>query len=115
MGISLTLCRVFAMGMLLTASTSISQAAVKYSVDKAHSTIMFRAKRMDTVYVYGRFNEFAGSFVADSETPSNSSIDIEIQAGSIQIFSMPRNSPPLLSKAHRLSKKGTEPSRLRAI
>ena len=55
-------------------------AADTYQVDSVHSYILFRIKHFDVGYSYGRFNEPAGSFRYDETTPSNNSIELQVNA-----------------------------------
>ena len=57
--------------------------AADYRIDPGHSTILFSAKRMGVVNVYGRFNEFSGSLSVDDANPANSSIELEIKSASV--------------------------------
>lgn len=58
-------------------------SAADYQVDRGHSTILFSATRMGVVNVYGRFNDFSGSLTVDEANPAASSLELEIQAASI--------------------------------
>jgi polyisoprenoid-binding protein YceI len=54
-----------------------------YAVDKVHSSVVFKIKHLNTAYVYGRFNEFSGTFKFDQDILSSSSISLEIKTDSI--------------------------------
>ena len=58
-------------------------AAEGYAIDPAHSFVMFRIKHLDIGYVYGRFNEFAGTVQLDEASPSTSSVNVEVKATSV--------------------------------
>ncbi len=58
-------------------------AAETYSVDTAHTYVMFRVKHLGVGYSYGRFNGPAGKFVFDEASPSNSSIEMQVKADDI--------------------------------
>jgi polyisoprenoid-binding protein YceI len=58
-------------------------SAETYDVDSVHSAVMFRAKRMGVVYVYGRFNEFAGTLEMTGEDVTTGKLALEVKAASI--------------------------------
>ena len=53
------------------------------SVDGTHSSIVFAILHLQTGYVYGRFNRFSGTVEYDADDPKNSSIDLRIEAESV--------------------------------
>jgi polyisoprenoid-binding protein YceI len=57
----------------------------KYVIDTegAHAFIQFRIKHLGYSWLYGRFNEFDGSFSYDTEDPDNSSIEVQINTASL--------------------------------
>ena len=57
--------------------------AETYDVDAVHSAVMFRAKRMGVVYVYGRFNEFSGTLELDGEGIASGKIELEVKTASV--------------------------------
>jgi polyisoprenoid-binding protein YceI len=58
-------------------------SAETYDVDSVHSAVMFRAKRMGVVYVYGRFNEFAGTLEMTGEDVTTGKLALEVKTASI--------------------------------
>lgn len=58
-------------------------AATEFQIDVAHSTVLFSARRMGVVNVYGRFNQLSGAFSVDEENVGNSSVNIEIRTESV--------------------------------
>src|SRR5690606_12310475 len=46
-------------------------------------SVIYRIKHMDVAYHYGRFNEFAGTFLLNADSPADSSVEITIQTASI--------------------------------
>ena len=54
-----------------------------YTVDAVHSSVIYRIKHMDVAYHYGRFNDFAGTFLLNADSPADSSVEITIQTASI--------------------------------
>ena len=79
-GLSLLLCA------SLTHSPSFAKDSVEhYAIDVrgAHAFVQFRIPHLGFSWLYGRFNEFDGSFTFDIEDPSNSTVNVEIQTASI--------------------------------
>jgi polyisoprenoid-binding protein YceI len=72
-----------AMISLFCAATTSAQAADTYKIDPAHASFVFRAKHLDTSYVYGRFDKVAGTFDADEANPDAIKFDITVQAASV--------------------------------
>lgn len=71
------------LAMLVGSMQSIQAQAVTYRIDPIHSFIIFRVKHLNTGFAYGRFNTFSGTFVVDERNPANSSIELEIDANSV--------------------------------
>lgn len=68
---------------MLTGSV-MSEAAVTYEIDPAHSTVIFKVKNREVSYVYGRFNTISGTIVTDTlRKPSKIEINAEVQAKSV--------------------------------
>jgi polyisoprenoid-binding protein YceI len=74
--------RLFVLAMLLVAGVAAAGAAT-YEVDAIHSTVIFRAKRMGVVYVYGRFGDLKGSIELPGEDLTQGSISLVIQTASV--------------------------------
>lgn len=66
-------------------------AADTYSVDKTHSSVIFRVKHLNVSYFYGRFNDISGTYSLDAESPENSAIDITVKADSLDTNSEDRD------------------------
>jgi polyisoprenoid-binding protein YceI len=64
---------------------SAAAAPEKYLIDTkgGHAAIMFRVKHLMYSYVYGRFNDFSGTFTYDPDDTSNSTIQLEIKTASV--------------------------------
>ncbi|MCS6922979.1 MAG: YceI family protein [Fimbriimonadales bacterium] len=62
---------------------SVQAQPVTYRIDPVHSFIIFRVKHLNTGFAYGRFNTFSGTIVVDEKNPANSSIQLEIDANSV--------------------------------
>lgn len=69
--------------MLVGSLQSVQAQAITYRVDPVHSFIIFRVKHLNTGFAYGRFNTFSGTIVVDERNPANSSIELEIDANSV--------------------------------
>lgn len=54
-----------------------------WQLDPAHTTIEFAVKHMMFTTVRGRFKELSGTIVVDEQNPDNSSVEVEIDATSI--------------------------------
>lgn len=59
-----------------------AEAAVTYTVDPVHSEVSFRIRHFVS-RVRGQFRDFSGTIVKDDENPAASSIELVIQAASI--------------------------------
>ena len=57
-------------------------ATTTYGIDKAHSEVAFQVRHLLTK-VRGRFSDFSGTIEYDEENPEHSSVNIDIQAASI--------------------------------
>ena len=66
-------------------------AADLYEVDHVHSSIVFRIKHLEIAYVYGRFNDFSGTFRIDDNNPANNTIEIQVKAKSIDTANAKRD------------------------
>lgn len=68
---------ILALALLLPAFAAAAPA--KYTIDPAHSFVIFRIKHMDTGHVYGRFNEPMGTITIDDADPGKSQFTLELQ------------------------------------
>jgi polyisoprenoid-binding protein YceI len=57
--------------------------AETYDIDAIHSAVMFRAKRLGVVYVYGRFNEFAGTIEMNGEDVASGRLSLDVKTASV--------------------------------
>lgn len=48
-----------------------------------HASINFRIKHLAYSWLYGRFNDFSGTFTYDEEDPKNSGVQVEIKTASV--------------------------------
>jgi len=60
-----------------------AMAADTFRTDPTHSTVVFRVKHLNISYCYGRFNKVAGTFRLDEANPTDSLVDIQVTASSI--------------------------------
>jgi polyisoprenoid-binding protein YceI len=67
----------------MTIVTAPSTLSGTYAIDTAHSRIGFVARHAMVTKVRGSFNEFEGAGYFDAENPTNSSLELTIQAASI--------------------------------
>jgi polyisoprenoid-binding protein YceI len=58
-------------------------AADRWNIDPAHTNIEFSVRHLMISTVKGRFADFAGAVVADESNLSNVSVDVTIQAASV--------------------------------
>jgi polyisoprenoid-binding protein YceI len=57
--------------------------AETYKVDPVHSSAVFRIQHANIGYVWGRFNDPAGTFTLDLADPPKSSFNIELQVANV--------------------------------
>lgn len=62
---------------------NLSQAAGAFTVDSVHSSVVFKAQRVNGAPFYGTFRKIEGSFTIDAANPSASVIDVTIPVESI--------------------------------
>lgn len=58
-------------------------AAIPYTIDVTHSSITFSVRHMVMAKVRGHFTKWEGAFTYDAQNPAASSIDVKIDAASI--------------------------------
>ena len=56
---------------------------MSYQIDNAHSQIQFTVRHMMISKVRGWFENFSGTVDLDEENPANTTVDIQIEAASI--------------------------------
>ena len=91
-----------------------------YSIDKAHSEVTFQVRHLLTK-VRGRFSEFEGTIEYDEANPERSSVNVTIQAASVDTSERDRDThlrsadffdvekfPALTFKSTRVTRKGSE-------
>jgi polyisoprenoid-binding protein YceI len=67
---------------MTTATATGTAIRTTYSIDKAHSEVTFQVRHLLTK-VRGRFSEFEGTIEYDEQQPEESSVDVSIQAASV--------------------------------
>lgn len=77
--------RLAAMCLALVTSLTLSApaSAAEYAVDSVHSSALFKVKHFDVAYFYGTFRDLEGTIVYDENDPSKSSIELVIDANSV--------------------------------
>jgi polyisoprenoid-binding protein YceI len=65
------------------AGTQTQTAVTTWSIDPAHSEVEFAVKHMMITTVKGRFTDVKGTIVAHESDPSESSVEVTIDAASI--------------------------------
>nr|WP_237440486.1 YceI family protein [Alcanivorax sp. DP30] len=70
---------------LLISSMAFAEPAGTYQFDKkgAHQFVMFKISHLGYSWLYGRFNDFNGSFTVDADNPENSTVEATIQTASV--------------------------------
>ena len=58
-------------------------ASETYKLDPVHTSVVFRIKHLGVSYVFGRFNGPTGTFIFNNSSPSNSSINMQVNAKNI--------------------------------
>jgi polyisoprenoid-binding protein YceI len=66
-------------------------AAAAWSIDAAHTDILFSAKHMMVTTVRGKFHDVEGTLLLDENDPTHSSGEIRIAAASLNTGSAPRD------------------------
>jgi polyisoprenoid-binding protein YceI len=66
----------------MTRTQIATKTAQAFAVDKAHSEVTFQVRHLLTK-VRGRFSDFVGTVRLDEEEPTNSSVSLTIDAGSV--------------------------------
>ena len=66
----------------MSIATVTTPATATYAIDRAHSEVAFQVRHLLS-RVRGRFSDFAGTIVYDEEHPPRSSVEVTIQAASV--------------------------------
>jgi len=91
-------CLLLSWGVILLAEDSKNQSegndqssTVKYIVDNVHSAVIFRVKHSGVSNFYGRFNKFSGYINYGGDNNNLNSIEIIIEAGSVDTANAKRD------------------------
>lgn len=60
-----------------------ARAADTFAVDPVHSSMLFRVKHLGVGHIYGRFNQYSGSFAFDPKNAADCKMEIEVKIESI--------------------------------
>ncbi|HMU66247.1 MAG TPA: YceI family protein [Cellvibrionaceae bacterium] len=73
------------LGTVLASASVLPAQAAEYVIDTkgAHAFIQFRVKHLGYSWLYGRFNDFSGSFTYDDAKPEASKIAVDIKVTSL--------------------------------
>jgi len=77
--------------LALTLLAGSVRAADTYTVDPVHSSLLFRVKHLDCGYIYGRFNQYSGSFAFDDKNPSECKLEMEVKIDSLDTANADRD------------------------
>lgn len=72
-----------ASAVVAAGTVGAAQSAAAFRVDVVHSTVLYSILHFGAAYNYGRFDKLSGSFVLDAANPSASSLEITVDAGSV--------------------------------
>jgi polyisoprenoid-binding protein YceI len=62
-----------------------------YKVDPVHSAVVFRIQHAGIGYIWGRFNDPAGTFTLDDADPTKSTFNVEVKAESVDTHNEKRD------------------------
>ncbi len=71
--------------LIILGLMSLPLSAAEYLIDKKgmHAFIQFKVSHLGYSWLYGRFNDFDGSFTYDSENPAAAQITVNINTASV--------------------------------
>jgi polyisoprenoid-binding protein YceI len=77
--------KIFVLAVLVVAAGAPvpAWAADTYKIDPVHSSVVFKIKHLDITYVYGRFNNAAGTLTIDEKNPANSAVAVTVNAADV--------------------------------
>jgi len=64
-------------------AASASAEAATFKIDNVHSGVVFKVKHLGVSHSIGRFNKISGDFTWDGTKPDSATINVTIDAGSI--------------------------------
>lgn len=80
---TLALAAAIALPTLLPGQTQAAPERYLIDTEGAHAFIQFRIKHLGYSWLYGRFNDFGGSFTYDPDDPGASQIQVDIKTASL--------------------------------
>jgi polyisoprenoid-binding protein YceI len=80
---ALTLAALIGGACLLPATAAAEVEAYVIDTEGAHAFVQFRIKHLGYSWLYGRFNDFGGTFTYDTGNPANASIQVDIRTASL--------------------------------
>ncbi len=72
-----------ALAAALTLPTLAPAADYVIDTEKAHAFIQFRIQHLGFSWLYGRFNDFNGTFSYDEKNPASNKVDVTINTASV--------------------------------
>jgi polyisoprenoid-binding protein YceI len=76
-------CSLLSLAPVLLAVAAPARAADTFTVDPIHSSVLFRVKHLGVGYIYGRFNQYSGTFAFDDKNPADCKLEMEVKIESI--------------------------------
>lgn len=81
--IAFSLATAFALTALLPGQAQAAPERYTIDTEGAHAFILFRIKHLGYSWLYGRFNDFDGSFTYDPDAPNASQVQVNIKTASL--------------------------------
>src|SRR5262245_33566220 len=69
------------LAVLMLGSRALAES--KFKVDAAHSSVVFKVQHIGIGYVWGRFNDPAGTIVWDEQDPAKSKFEVTLQTSKV--------------------------------
>lgn len=81
----MNLIKTTAFGLVAAMLLPVTALADRYEIDTkgAHAFVQFRIQHLGYSWLYGRFNEFSGSFTYDEDKPEASKVKVVIKTASL--------------------------------
>ena len=80
---ALSLAAAVAIPALIPSRAQAAPERYVIDIEGAHAFVQFRIKHLGYSWLYGRFNEFGGTFTYDQDDPSASQIQVDIKTASL--------------------------------
>ena len=71
---------VFATYLVVLGNTALAD---NYQIDPTHAFVQFRVKHLGYSWLYGRFNDFSGTFSYDPANPGANKVQVDIKTASV--------------------------------